>query len=211
MRSKIDKAKTILKAFTGNVDVPEPYLQQRRDKCEDCAFNSKNVPKDALDEIDKLRVSLIKSPFCTLCKCQIQEKTTQASEACGAENTKHKLNWSRMKLKTKLYTVENKSPNTVNIQPNGDSFKIELLEAVENKEVKFTMQLSKVAAGVEVGTAFAGCGACTHASFDSIRKEINITIKGSALSGESFSKNVYLSYKYKGKQTKQTIVVEGKI
>ena len=72
---EIGKINKIFKGFFPDETVSETVKEERRDLCGACEYNSANTPTDKLSSVDYLRGKVSKAPFCTLCKCQIFEKT----------------------------------------------------------------------------------------------------------------------------------------
>lgn len=129
------KIKRIYQAFTEGADISEEAIQKRRDICSTCPFNS-NVSTD-MTLLQKQKKALLSenNPFCTACGCQINEKTSRGSEACGLEEKGRTPKWNRINLKTvgeNELDVENLSPNIANISINylKDGFKVQFTENI---------------------------------------------------------------------------------
>jgi hypothetical protein len=108
---EINKAKKIFKGFFPDETVSEEVKKERRDICGGCEYNSANTPSDKLSPIDYLRHKITGPPFCTLCKCQLHEKTQSPFEECAAYMANEPKKW----FKTRLETMGNENINITNV------------------------------------------------------------------------------------------------
>lgn len=93
---EVGKINKIYKGFFGDV-LPDEIAESRRKICSTCEFNSVNAEKLSLT--DSIRNSFT-SPFCTLCKCQIHEKTGSALEECAMYMIGEEKKWFKIKIET---------------------------------------------------------------------------------------------------------------
>lgn len=108
---EINKLKKIYKGFFPDETVSDTVKEKRRALCGACEYNSANTPSDKLSPIDYLRDKITGPPFCTLCKCQIHEKTQSPFEECAAYMADEPKKW----LKTRLETMEKNNINITNL------------------------------------------------------------------------------------------------
>lgn len=92
------KIKRIFQAFTEESDLSEDLVKFRREICENCPFNTKNIKDTDLTLLQRQKKSI--ENFCVKCGCFIDKKTSRSSEACGLEDVGEKPKWNRIFLKT---------------------------------------------------------------------------------------------------------------
>ena len=98
---KIGKIKTIARAFTTDSNIDENILLERRNICNQCPLNSKNIEESKLSLVDRIKKRASgDNHFCTSCGCFINEKTSQETEECGLGDSGEQPKWFRVKLET---------------------------------------------------------------------------------------------------------------
>ena len=107
---EVNKLKKIYEGFFGE-DVSEEIAQERRAICSTCPYNSVNAEKLSL--IGTVRNKLA-APFCTLCSCQIHEKTSSPLEECAMYMIGEEKKW----FKIKIETMEDTSLNLIQVGDN---------------------------------------------------------------------------------------------
>lgn len=94
---KISQARTIYEAFKASLvgqiprnerDYPEWY-KYRLDKCAECKYNTKNIPRKFLP-VDLWVPTIMGKARCSVCTCFIKEKAWMRSEECGLAETKER-------------------------------------------------------------------------------------------------------------------------
>jgi hypothetical protein len=104
MRKNFKKAKTILKAYTEDIPVNEPWFQDRIKICESCEFNSDNVAPEDKDLKYKLREKVssicVKNRWCRACGCCIDEKASRKEVACGLTELKMAPKWPALEAES---------------------------------------------------------------------------------------------------------------
>ena len=143
---EVGKIKKIFKGFFPDETISEKRLQFRRDLCGDCIHNSDNSPN--LSTIDGLRKKLTNS-FCTLCKCQIIEKTQSPYEECALYLINEPKKWFKTRLETANkddMNLTNISTNEVDLKIENDTFVIDfgLVETVEDTMIKLIVDSDSV-------------------------------------------------------------------
>lgn len=78
-------------------ELPEEESKARKEICAKCPFNSVNA--DKLSLMDSIRNNFT-APFCTLCKCQIKEKTESPLEECALYMIGEDKKWFKIKIET---------------------------------------------------------------------------------------------------------------
>lgn len=212
---KVNKLTTITRAFTQESTIDEKILENRREICFGCEFNSINVPQEKLTFIDKARKKTLgeNNPFCTACGCQIKEKTAQETEECGAVSKGIPAKWFRVKLETvdKLdLNFINKSVDLVNL----DLDKRGRYYGIYFGNTSNTVKLVKILIESKIGTTFdidyinPSCNSCTEVEFKKINDntyEVDIELNLPIINANSFTKNIYFAYNI-NKETKRGVI-----
>lgn len=204
MMEKTGKIKTIINAFYGETNIDSLELNKRREICNGCEFNSKNIENKNLNLFNKLRKTTLKNQlFCTACGCQIDEKTSQETEECGLSEKGLKPKWNRIKLeivdKFELDLI-NKSPDLINIDlsKGGDYFEVRFGKIESNKVEKFSLELkSKDNNYLKVKEVKASCTFCTKVNVEEKNENtyiLDISLDFTKISKGSFIKNIALKY-----------------
>lgn len=205
---EVSKLTKIYTGFFGE-DAPEQIIKERREECSNCPFNSKNA--NELSLLDGIRANLT-SPFCTLCGCQIYEKTSSPLEECAMYMIDKPKKWSKIKIET----MEKEALNLIKIPGNKD-YEISL------KEGNFIFTLGEVKAGedvslealfqgkednkVEFQTMKVACG-CTSSKSETlddrtIKSSFKINIGKTNMGANSKTATIY--YKINGKPKSDTL------
>jgi hypothetical protein len=202
MKGKIDKAKTIFKAFTSDKPIEEKWYQDRLSTCETCEYNSFNMKDEDLTFTQKLMTKGLCSTKgqCTACGCCIYEKTSVKTETCGLKEIGKTPKWNALEVGSQ----------------NNDIF-LEVLEdtgLVKNTGAEFLFDLGIVESivgnskflikGVDPITFLrysVGCG-CTHPKsieqIDDRTLKLDVTI--STLSFREGINEKTLTVEYKNKK-----------
>ena len=172
---EVGKLNKIYKGFFGD-KLPEELSSPRRKECSVCPFNSANAEKLSL--IEGIRNSFT-SPFCTLCKCQIEEKTGSALEECAMYMIGEEKKWFKIKIETmekedfNLIQTGNKQYD-ISIEDEGFVIDLGKVDSLTGAEVEFTLE-SQVASTLNKLVATCGCTS-SKAGQDGDNK-INVTIR----------------------------------
>lgn len=201
---KVNKLKTIARAFTQESTIDEKILENRRQICFGCEFNSENVSPDKLTFIDKARKKTLgeNNPFCTACGCQINQKTTQETEQCGATEKGLPAKWFRVKLETvdKLdLNFINKSVDEVNLDLDikGRYYGIYFGETTNTVKLIRILIQSKSGIKFDIDYIKPACNSCTEVNYsklDSNTYQVDIELNLPIIDANSFTKNIYFSY-----------------
>jgi hypothetical protein len=209
---KISKAKVILRAFTEESTLNSEIIDFRRDKCATCPFNSSN--SDDLKVLQQLREKLGK-PFCTLCGCNIAEKTTQPTEYCAKRDSGEHPEWNSISVETSASTdlnIENLAHDktSVDLSDSANHFIVDF--GVLNKShypsgefvgnFKILLSCEKYPIQSIVST-HAGCS-CTTPSFHKVSEgkfEISGSVNIKPDSLKQFSKAITVSYTQRASDT----------
>lgn len=198
MRKKRNKVSTIYKAFTQDPTVSEQVHEERLLICGQCPYNSKNT--DTSSFVDSVRKAAVSAPFCTACKCQIYEKTGQASEECGLSEIGQKPKWNRLIVETKSdndLDLVNNSPELVSVDLNkeGTAYVVNLGE--HKKGDVITFYLSLVYRGdrdFKLTNLRPSCISCTTIKKVVEKDRVNFSVRLDTKNMDGIAKAVNLSY-----------------
>lgn len=203
---KVSKPLVIARAWLNRPSKIEDWLQERRDICETCPLNSKNLKDNNL--LDRLK------PRCIGCGCPIDEKTSQKTEMCGAADIGDEPKWPALVVETRGNTflnMENESPNIVNVDLTTEEYVVDYGEI----KVGATSDVSMVFSGskdIEPIEAKSSCS-CTATpipeQIDSKSMRVEFSIKNTAVGNISSIITVY--YKFMGLQKNLRIRLKAKI
>jgi hypothetical protein len=100
MKEKINKAKTIIKAFTNDLPIGEDWYEKRLAICSTCELNSHNKEDGDLSFTERIMTgSLCKEKGqCTACGCCIAEKTSVKSMNCGLAEIGKTPKWKAIEV-----------------------------------------------------------------------------------------------------------------
>lgn len=214
MRKK-SKISTIVRAFSETEAlVPEDILQERRDACKNCPYNSANARKEDLSLIDLVRKKLNSdAPHCTLCGCFIDKKTSQPNEECALSTIGEEPKWNRLRVEIvskNSFDMVNNAPDkmSVDLSKSGDEFEIKFppVEIKTNKHVfvgDFSLIYPKNS-NVDIQEVSVSCG-CTATSErvedGLLRVPFTMTFSRNSLVGreQNISKSIYVKYLMNGK------------
>lgn len=218
---KLNKAEIIRRAFFSKMKMDVEEVERRRSICETCPFNSKHVSSKNMSFINKARKKTLKNePFCTVCNCQIKEKTASPLDECGLVEKGETPKWNRIILETtdkKEISIVNKSPKIINldITKDGDFFQVDFGEVHKLSDGNFELELT-VKEGVELDVVFANpsCKSCTTAEFikQGVDKTtLKVKVDFSKLLIGNLQKYIYLNYDVNGKNINNTLKLIGEI
>ena len=139
----IGKLRKIYEGFFGEGVIDE-VANMRREICKVCPYNSEN--DKSMCTFDKFRKTFT-APFCTICKCQIFEKTRSPHEKCAMYQLEGGVSkWNRIKFET----MDKNDLNFININPKKDydislinnKFVIDygMVQSAETVEVDFFLE-----------------------------------------------------------------------
>jgi hypothetical protein len=94
----LEKAKTIVKAFTDSLPEGQDWYQKRVDICSTCPLNSANIPDEDLTFMQKVEKKTKagicdEGNYCTACGCCILRKCSVKTETCGAKEVGQTPKW----------------------------------------------------------------------------------------------------------------------
>lgn len=210
---EVGKIRKIFKGFFPDETVSDSVKEIRRAACSSCSYNSANTPSDKLSSIDYLR-SKITPAFCTLCKCQIFEKTQSPLEECAAYMAGHEKKW----FKTRLETVENNNINITNVSDtkadlqliNGkyvvDYGKVDITSPMD---LELILDLS-TSDSFKLHSVNPTCG-CSAAKYSNVNNQgmIQIKVNVEFVGLGKFAKPVYVEYIVNNVPHKAEIVLTG--
>lgn len=162
---KVNKAKVIFRAFTSQSSIDPEILKERRSKCEGCPRNSKNFPKEQMSLKQSIQNSLGK-PFCTICSCFIEEKTSQETEECALAEIGQQPLWNRIRLETagaSDINLINKSPEKVNVDLNETTgeYTIRYNPMKKDADTNIRFALEKGDKVITIGELYVNCSCMT--------------------------------------------------
>jgi hypothetical protein len=210
---EINKARKIFKGFFPDETVSDKVKEERRSLCGACEYNSVNTPSDQLSPIDYLR-STITPAFCTLCKCQIHEKTQSPLEECAAYMADKEKKW----FKTRLETMNNEDLNITNVSDVKVDLKLDnnkfvldygLLHLGDPTEVELLVDINSPET-FKIHSVNPTCG-CTVTKFHTIenRGTIHFRLDLGFVGAGRFAKEVGVEYIVGNTPHRTTIVLTG--
>lgn len=207
---EVNKISKIYQGFFGD-RLPEEKHKERLDKCMECPFNSKNRENLAL--VDRIRKNMINEPFCTLCKCQIFEKTGSALEECAAYMANEERKWYKLKIETmgkKKINITQVGNKEFDLYLEGDYFVIDCGVVTSDFDVEF---LTEAKRGVEFEAyelkPTCGCTSVKSEKIDNRHYKNSLIIKSGDMSVGSYSKVVKVVYNLDNEE--DTLLQEVKI
>ena len=217
MKNK-SKLKTIIKAFSGYKDVSDEVHTRRLEICLNCPFNSKNVELSQLNLLSRIRASITpEKTFCTLCGCQVFEKTAQATEQCAKYLIGEEPLWNKLKIETNNSDML----NLVNLSP--DKVTVDLIDNTDKFEVTYNKKLvlnsdSEIKLSIENDNPFeieyvrsqCSCTTTTPKKINETSYELESSLNLNNLNYGNFSKEIYIGYKIDNKKYKTTIKLNGR-
>ncbi len=210
----LDKLIGIYAAFFLGADIPRGVHSYRIDKCLSCNYLSTRA--SSLNWRDRLRKILFSPPFCTLCKCQIYEKTSQGREECALRKYKNEFPlWGRIYVKfnsKKKMNLTNLSGKQVQLNYDTDNAEYTVsLERIssEDKSYSFLLQLDFEAKDFKALKHLKNsCGSCIATKL--------VGIDGRKITTQTFVKNqgvlgTHTKYIYVGYLNEQEVLIEERI
>lgn len=205
---EVGKVTKVFKGFFGE-ELPEEISEKRRKICSTCPFNSVNA--DKLSLIDGIR-NKFTPPFCTLCKCQIHEKTGSPLEECAMYLIGEDKKWFKIKIETmgkEELNLSQVGDNVYDIQLENDYFLINLgkVKATDDTTMDLVFESDEE---IELIKMELTCG-CTQSKTiqiddNSISVVMRVDIK--QVQFGIGAKVVYLHYKQRGVTKKQKIRIK---
>lgn len=210
---EIGKINKIFKGFFPDETVSEIVKEKRRSLCGSCEYNSANTPKDKLSSIDYLREK-VSPPFCTLCKCQIFEKTQSPFEECAAYMADEPKKWFKTRIETMAkedINITNLSDIEVDLVLGDNKFTIDygVLNVKSETEIELLVDTNSPKE-FKLHSVHARCG-CTVTKFDTKNNTANIHLKlnMNEIPAGRFNKIVDIQYFIEKTPKKTTIVLTG--
>lgn len=201
---EVNKIYKIYQGFFGD-KLPKEITTERREKCNTCPFNSKNA--EELNTFEEIRNSMTGN-FCTICKCQIKEKTQSPHEECALYMINREKKWFRIKLETmekETLNVTQVGKNIFDLTLDKDEFTLNLGKVRENSQTVANLMFDTDVPIEWVNTVVScGCVATETKSFDG-KIVIDTFINLNSVGYGSGVKTLELIYKVNGVQKKQTI------
>lgn len=181
----IEKAKTIFKAFTEPLPVGEAWYEERIKICETCDYNTKNMGKEELSAVDRVKLTVGLCPegdHCTACGCCTHRKASQKSEQCGLADIGKEPKWPALSVKSSLdkkITVENLTPLIGSLKLADKKLLYDLGESA-GERFEFSIALSRQGS-FRIKSVTVGCS-CTVADpveigENSYRLDITLSVK----------------------------------
>lgn len=166
MKNRIQKVKTIIKAFTEPLPVGKDWFEKRMEICNACERNTKNIPKGELSFADEMKKEFAVCPegdHCTACGCCTHRKAGQKTETCGLIELGLEPKWVALEIPSKVdskLAIENITPE-MGILSSQNGLLVYNLGKVSEERVSFTIGLKRKN-GLDVKSVDIGCK-CTVA------------------------------------------------
>ena len=210
---EISKLKKIYKGFFPDETVSEERKTRRRDACNSCEYNSKNVTKEKLGAVDFAR-SMITNDFCTLCKCQIFEKTQSPYEECAMYILDADLKWNKTRIENMddSMNITNLSETEVGISGENNIYTIDygVIDSTSVTEVELLVD-SKSSESFSIKSVSPTCG-CAISKFSDTsdnKGTISLRLDLSMINSDRFVKEVPVVYHLGTKPIRETLRLTG--
>ena len=203
------KIKRIFQAFTEESDLSSEIVNNRREICKNCPFNTLNIKEEDLTLLQ--RQKKVMGNFCTKCGCFIDKKTERASEACGLEDIGLEPKWNRVLLKTTSsddLDIKNLSPDKCNIKISDlkENYEIEVFSIDDSFENPIKIEILD---NIDIISFKPYCGCISIETFD--KNKFNISIDTSVfIKEQNIIKTLELKYKKNKKDYETLIILKGK-
>lgn len=203
------KIKRIFQAFTEESDLSSEIVNNRREICKNCPFNTLNIKEEDLTLLQ--RQKKVMGNFCTKCGCFIDKKTERASEACGLEDVGLEPKWNRVLLKTTNsddLDIKNLSPDKCNIKISDlkENYEIEVFSIDDSFENPIKIEILD---NIDIISFKPYCGCISIETFD--KNKFNISIDTSVfIKEQNIIKTLELKYKKNNKDYETLIILKGK-
>lgn len=211
---EVNKLKKIYKGFFPDETVSEQRLSFRREACYSCPYMSANVDQSKLSTIDAIRTKAINQPFCTLCKCQIAEKTQSPYEECAAYKANEPIKWFKTRLemsKDHELNLTNLSETEVNLYLDDGNYVVDYGEVTveDSTELDFKLDVNSKEE-FKVVTVNPTCG-CTATKFNNEdgTSILSFKIDIEDFTGGVFKRAISVEYTVGGKPYKNLLILKG--
>lgn len=203
---EVNKINKIYQGFFGE-KLPEDITESRRSKCATCQFNSTN--NDTMSLIGNIRNSFT-GPFCTLCDCQIEEKTSSSLEECALGMIGEDKKWFKIKIETMsksdLNMIQNGETHydialedsifVVNFSEINNSSVVETELIFENNSHPITLKKTLVS---------CGCTLTNSSQLDMNRIAVRVKLDPTKVSLGSGAKSFTIEYEQQGVKKSQKV------
>lgn len=203
---KISKTRVILRAFSGQNQLPEDITEKRREACKTCPFNSANIDEKSL--LEKWREKVLGEPFCTLCGCNVKEKTTQPTEYCALRDNGQNPLWNSIILETKSsrdINVLNHNPELLSLDYDPKiaavilDFGIVSRKDYKNSQFDHDFAFSMICDSfpiIEIVEIDKSCGCTTpkHSAMPDNEFKIEVGLQFDLIGAKDFSKSLTIKY-----------------
>lgn len=201
---KVSKAKVIFRAFTSEGDLKEEVLNERRSACAECPFSSDN--KVDLGVLERVRKATFSEPFCTICGCQIHEKTSQGVEVCPDSPKRWKNVY--VDFSDEQFDIVNLSYKNVfiDVNDNDDELIFNIDPVTKGSELTISFIVESVEQKrVEIPALIASCSACTTITQERLSDyevKVDVSFETSKISLGETMKTASFIFGVDGNQTK---------
>ena len=161
-----------------------------------------------------MRSKITGPPFCTLCKCQILEKTQSPLEECAAYMANEPKKWFKTRLETmgnNDLNITNVSDLKVDLQLENGKYKINYgqLDMKSPTELELLLDINN-SSTFKIHSVHPSCG-CTATKFTTINNQgiINLRLDLGFIGQGAFSKSVDIEYLINSIPHRATILLTG--
>lgn len=201
---EVGKITKIVKGFFGDT-VPEEVAEERRRLCRTCDFNSVN--SQYLSIQSSIRNSFT-GPFCTLCECQIHEKTGSPLEECAMYMIGEKKRWFKLKIETMGRDLDliNVGGTKADMKIEDNAFVIDFGEVHPLSDASIELLFSsKYNITFEKIVLTCGCTSSKAEQLDQNHIEVKLKLDVEKVGMGAGSKTLYLNYLDDGVSKSQQI------
>lgn len=208
---KKSKINTIASAFIktakgidGSEDIPQKELDHRRESCNACPYNSKNTERSKKGLFSKFREGTL-GDFCSICGCNIKEKTMSPNEECALVDKGRKPLWNRMVVLTDGETADllNLTPGLINIDSDSNNYIVYVDTIVTELTFRFGLRTKEPISVLQYVRSTCPCVKVNTYTSNHNTIEAEITLKPNLMKNGLFTKYIYVCYTSEKGDTKR--------
>lgn len=209
MKGKIEKAKTIIKAFTSDLPVGEAWYEERVGICLDCDYNTINKEESELSFTEKIMTkNLCKTAGqCSACGCCIAEKASVRTESCGLKEINLTPKWRALDIPSYKGDIHLET-SSIGVLIDSDSTGFIYDFGIVNTIVAKTEIKLKFDKKSEFKSHKVSCG-CVFGIAKNLNDNVivaNVEISTLGFREGINEKTLYINYKQKGKDIDQIAI-----
>lgn len=197
--SVLKKVGNIIEGFTSSEPVGKDWYEMRMSKCKSCVFNSDNIEREKLTEVEKLKLETIciGDFLCTACGCCGSKKARVPDEVCGKVKLGLEPEWGALSIESPVDENLKVSTSDTQIRITNKDKKIYLIRKFkeEEKVINFTLFVEHKK-HLKVISVEAGCS-CTvaeHVEETDKKSKVDLSISTRGFRGDASERTVLVRY-----------------